>query len=355
MSGGRWSDRTRSALVFVGLVLVTLGVLATIRFQSDAGAAALVAGGLAVGLAGMAGSLSFAARTTASSEARLSAAAEAQQAGDIEGALDRFVQALRLYAPENAEYHEAATQAMYQAAGRANEQLRPLYGFLLSPLSMSGSLVLVDIRGGTGFSLTRMQSTYQTLLVGPPAVFDGVLVVLNANPKSSTVDAVEQLGVALDRPVVAVGWRTGDSIDVLLGGIERIREGVGQRQARELPAGVGAQAAGGAVAVGRGSGAAVGTGGRAGVGAGVGGSQDVSTGVGVGAGVGAGRAVGVGGPGGPGGGWSGGPGVSGPGSPGVGGPGSPGVGGPGSPGVSGPGSPGAVSYTHLTLPTILRV
>ena len=28
MSGGRWSDRTRSALVFVGLVLVTLGVLA---------------------------------------------------------------------------------------------------------------------------------------------------------------------------------------------------------------------------------------------------------------------------------------------------------------------------------------
>src|SRR6187549_1721333 len=107
MSGGRWSDRTRSALVFVGLALVTLGVLATIRFQSDAGAAALVAGGLAVGLVGMAGSLSLTPRaTTASSEARLSAAAEAQQAGDIEGALDRFVQALRLYAPENAEYHE---------------------------------------------------------------------------------------------------------------------------------------------------------------------------------------------------------------------------------------------------------
>ena len=41
MSGGRWSDRTRSALVFVGLLLVTLGVLATIRLESDAGAAAL--------------------------------------------------------------------------------------------------------------------------------------------------------------------------------------------------------------------------------------------------------------------------------------------------------------------------
>ena len=59
MSGGRWSDRTRSALVFVGLLLVSLGVLATIRLESDAGAAALVAGGIAVGLAGMAGSLSF--------------------------------------------------------------------------------------------------------------------------------------------------------------------------------------------------------------------------------------------------------------------------------------------------------
>src|SRR5262245_32813041 len=92
MSGGRWSDRTRGALVFVGLLLVAVGVLATIRFRSDAGAAALVAGGLAVGLAGMVGSLglSLAARSTAGSEARLSAAAEAQQAGDIEGALDRF-------------------------------------------------------------------------------------------------------------------------------------------------------------------------------------------------------------------------------------------------------------------------
>src|SRR5687768_11682394 len=157
MSGGRWSDRTRSALVFVGLLLVTLGVLATIRLESDAGAAALVAGGIAVGLAGMAGSLSFgqAGRITATSEARLSAAAEAQQAGDTEGALDRFAQALKVYAPENADYHEAATQAMYQAAGRVGEQLRPLYGFLLSPLAMSGSLVLVDVRGGIGFSLTR--------------------------------------------------------------------------------------------------------------------------------------------------------------------------------------------------------
>jgi tetratricopeptide (TPR) repeat protein len=226
MSGARSNNVTRAALVIVGLVLVSLGVLATLRFASGAGAAALVAGGLVVGLAGVAGStfLRAAAAPSTSPEIHVSGVAEAQNAGDTEGALDRFAQALRHYAPNNAKYHEAATQAMYQAAGRTGEQLRPLYGFLLSPLAMSGSLVLVDIRGGTGLSVTRMQTTYQTLLVGPPPVFDGVLVVINAANDHPTVEAVSQLSVALDRPVVGVGWRVDDPLDSLVAGMERVRQ-----------------------------------------------------------------------------------------------------------------------------------
>jgi tetratricopeptide (TPR) repeat protein len=229
MSSGRWNDRTRGALVVAGFLLVIVGGLLTFRFQSGAGAAALVTGGFAMSLVGVAGGMSLARAMPTNPEMRLSAAAEAQQAGDTEGALDRFAQALRLYAPENADYHEAATQAMYQAAGRAGEQLRPLYGFLLSPLAMSGSLVLVDIRGGTGFSLTRMQSTYQTLLVGPPTMFDAVLVVLNAPDGHSTVQAVNQLAAALGCPVVAVAWRVDDPVDALLAGIDRVRRQVADR------------------------------------------------------------------------------------------------------------------------------
>jgi len=235
MSGVRWDDRTRIALVVLGVALVVMGVLATVRYQSDAGAAALVVGGLFVSLAGVAGGLTG-RPATAPAESRLSAAAEAQQAGDTEGALDRFAHALRVYAPENAEYHEAATQAMYQAAGRQGEHIRPLYGFLLSPLAMSGSLVLVDIRGGTGFSLTRMQSTYQTLLVGPPAVFDAVLVVVNAPAGHATVTAVDQLSGTLGRPVVAAPWRIGDASDALADGIDRLRRAVAERGPALAPA-----------------------------------------------------------------------------------------------------------------------
>ncbi|MBT8227994.1 MAG: hypothetical protein HKP61_23435, partial [Dactylosporangium sp.] len=62
MSGGRWDPQTRIAVVVVGMLVVTIGALSTVQWQSGIGAAALVIGGLLVSLAGVAGGTIFGPR-----------------------------------------------------------------------------------------------------------------------------------------------------------------------------------------------------------------------------------------------------------------------------------------------------
>jgi tetratricopeptide (TPR) repeat protein len=221
MTTGRWSGQTRGAVVLAGLVLVVLGVLTTIEYHSEAGSAALVLGGLLVGLAGVSGG-AIVVRAT-EPEGRIASAGQAQQAGDAEGAYDRFVHLLRAYAPKAIEYHESATTALYDAAGREGQRLQPIFGYFLGPIAMSGSLIVVDIRAGTGFSLQRMQATYQGLLVGHTAAFEAALVIVNAAPDEAILTSVYQLSTALDRPVVPVAWRLGDPSDAISEGIARIK------------------------------------------------------------------------------------------------------------------------------------
>src|SRR5690349_19722869 len=83
MTGGRWSSQTRFTVVLVGLALVALGVLTTMQFRSTAGAAALVAAGVLVGLAGLSGG-TIVVRST-DREERLASAGKAQLEGDAEG------------------------------------------------------------------------------------------------------------------------------------------------------------------------------------------------------------------------------------------------------------------------------
>ena len=62
MPGGRWDSQTRIAVVVVGMLVVTIGVLSTLQWRSGIGAAALVIGGLLVSLAGVAGGTIFGPR-----------------------------------------------------------------------------------------------------------------------------------------------------------------------------------------------------------------------------------------------------------------------------------------------------
>ncbi|MET7425290.1 tetratricopeptide repeat protein [Dactylosporangium sp. NPDC005555] len=211
MTGGRWSSQTRFTVVFVGLALVALGVLTTMQFRSTAGAAALVAAGVLVGLAGLSGGTIVV--RSADREERLASAGKAQLEGDAEGAYDRFVQLIRGHAPQAIAYHEGANAALYEAAGREGQKLQPVFGYFLGPIAMSESHIIVDIRAGTGFSIARMQSTYQALLVGQTAAFQAALVIVNASPDDSILSSVRQLSIALDRPVIAVAWRLGDQSD----------------------------------------------------------------------------------------------------------------------------------------------
>jgi tetratricopeptide (TPR) repeat protein len=211
MTGGRWSSQTRFAVVLVGLALVALGVLTTMQFRSTAGAAALVAAGVLVGLAGLSGGTIVV--RAADREERLASAGKAQLDGDAEGAYDRFVQLIRGHAPQAIAYHEGANAALYEAAGREGQKLQPVFGYFLGPIAMSESHIIVDIRAGTGFSIARMQSTYQALLVGQTAAFQAALVIVNASPDDSILSSVRQLSIALDRPVIAVAWRIGDHSD----------------------------------------------------------------------------------------------------------------------------------------------
>ncbi|MEU0559173.1 tetratricopeptide repeat protein [Dactylosporangium sp. NPDC006015] len=211
MTGGRWSSQTRFTVVLVGLALVALGVLTTMQFRSTAGAAALVAAGVLVGLAGLSGGTIVV--RSADREERVASAGKAQLEGDAEGAYDRFVQLIRGHAPQAIAYHEGANAALYEAAGREGQKLQPVFGYFLGPIAMSESHIIVDIRAGTGFSIARMQSTYQALLVGQTAAFRAALVIVNASPDDSILSSVRQLSIALDRPVMAVAWRLGDHSD----------------------------------------------------------------------------------------------------------------------------------------------
>jgi tetratricopeptide (TPR) repeat protein len=228
MTGGRWSGQTRFTVVAIGLGLVGLGVFTTVTYRSNSGAAALVAGGVLAVLVGVSGGAVVV--RSADQEARVASAGRAQQAGDAEGAFDRFVQLLRGYAPQAIQYHEAANAALYEAAGREGQRLQPIFGYFLGPIAMSGSLVVVDIRAGTGFSIARMQTTYQALLVGQTAAFQGALVIVNAAPDESILSAVGQLSTALDRPVVAVGWRLGDPSDSIANGIVQLKREIARRE-----------------------------------------------------------------------------------------------------------------------------
>jgi tetratricopeptide (TPR) repeat protein len=211
MTGGRWSSQTRFTVVLVGFALVGLGVLTTMQFRSTAGAAALVGAGVLVGLAGLSGGAIVV--RSGEREERLASAGKAQQEGDAEGAYDRFVQLIRGHAPQAIAYHEGANAALYEAAGREGQKLQPVFGYFLGPIAMSESHIIVDVRAGTGFSIARMQATYQALLVGPTAAFRAALVIVNAAPDESILSSVRQLSTALDRPVSAVAWRLGDPTD----------------------------------------------------------------------------------------------------------------------------------------------
>jgi tetratricopeptide (TPR) repeat protein len=233
MTGGRWSSQARFTVVVIGLALVGLGVFTTLTFHSNSGAAALVAGGVLTVLVGVAGGAVI-VRGAAEQETRISAAGRAQLTGDAEGAFDRFVQLLRGYAPAAIDYHEAANAALYDAAGREGQRLQPVFGYFLGPIAMSNSLVVVDIRAGTGFSITRMQTTYQALLVGPTAAFNAALVIINTGPDDSILNSVTQLSTALERPVVAVSWRVGDSSDGIADAIVRLKREI-QRLGLDTP------------------------------------------------------------------------------------------------------------------------
>jgi tetratricopeptide (TPR) repeat protein len=221
MTGGRWSSQTRFIVVLIGLALVGLGVFTTITYHSNSGAAALVAGGVLAVLVGVSGGAAVVVRS-AEQETRVASAGKAQLVGDAEGAYDRFVQLLRGYAPQAIEYHEAANTALYEAAGREGQKLQPVFGYFLGPIAMSRSLIVVDIRAGTGFSLARMQTTYQALLVGATAPFNAALVIVNGGPDEPILRAVNELSTALDRPVLAVSWRIGDNSDGIAQAIVRI-------------------------------------------------------------------------------------------------------------------------------------
>ncbi|UWZ37614.1 tetratricopeptide repeat protein [Dactylosporangium roseum] len=232
MTGGRWSSQTRFTVVFVGFTLVGLGVLTTVQFRSTAGAAALVAAGVLVGLAGLSGGAVVV--RSGDREERLASAGKAQQEGDAEGAYDRFVQLIRGHAPQAIAYHEGANAALYEAAGRQGQQLQPVFGYFLGPIAMSELHIIVDVRAGTGFSISRMQATYQALLVGPTAPFQAALVIVNAAPDESILSSVRQLGTLLDRPVAAVAWRLGDPSDCISDAIVSLKREL-RRRALESP------------------------------------------------------------------------------------------------------------------------
>jgi tetratricopeptide (TPR) repeat protein len=232
MTGGRWSSQTRFLVVFVGMALVALGVLTTVQFRSTAGAAALVGAGVLVGLAGLSGGAIVV--RSGDREERLASAGKAQQEGDAEGAYDRFVQLIRGHAPQAIAYHEGANAALYEAAGREGQQLQPVFGYFLGPIAMSELHIIVDIRAGTGFSIARMQATLQALLVGPTAAFQAALVIVNAAPDESILGSVRQLSTALDRPVVAVAWRLGDTGDGISDAIVSLRREL-RRRGQESP------------------------------------------------------------------------------------------------------------------------
>src|SRR3569833_4730565 len=87
----RKRGQARLTVVFIGLILVGLGVFTTVTYHSNSGAAARVAGGVLAVLAGAAGG-SVTVRSEGEQETRMVSAGRAQLVGDAEGAFDRFVQ-----------------------------------------------------------------------------------------------------------------------------------------------------------------------------------------------------------------------------------------------------------------------
>lgn len=263
MYGGRWDPQTRIAVVVVGLLVVTVGVLATVRWQSDLGAAALVVGGLLVGLAGVAGGTIFGPReggeirivpgepaavsdtpagpvatdspapagTSRGAAPRLppvlaldagparrhgwepgvpavrasAALREAYEAGDVERAVEVLIRGLRGTAPGAVAYHDAVCARV--AAAVRGLGVTPVAGQLLGAITVVGLPIVIDIRAGAGFSPALMLQTYRTLFDDSPGV--AILTVVNtADPR--VAGTVSDLGSVLGRPVIALPWRLGD-------------------------------------------------------------------------------------------------------------------------------------------------
>src|SRR3569833_3329531 len=159
MTGGRWSGQARLTVVFIGLILVGLGVFTTVTYHSNSGAAARVAGGVLAVLAGASvGSVTV--RSEGEQETRMVSAGRAQLVGDAEGAFDRFVQLLRGHAPQAIEYHEAANAALYDAAGREGQRLQPVFGYFLGPNTKTNTHNDKNNHTNTNNTNAHMQSTY---------------------------------------------------------------------------------------------------------------------------------------------------------------------------------------------------
>lgn len=271
MPGGRWDPQTRVAVIGVGVLVVTVGVLTTVRWRSDLGAAALVFGGLLVGLAGVAGGTVFGPREpaeiriittdpaalTESEKSPRSAISPAERAtltdgavlalrsapairvpladetplatalivGDTERAVTILAQRLRAIAPSVVAYHEAvlaivanvvADQSSEPGAGRG---LYPLLG----PFPVPGLPIAIDIRAGNRGRPEAMRQTYQALFEAEPGL-GAILVVVDTPVHGPMLDLPagefpSRLCEVAGRPVVWIGWRVGEPATTITAGI----------------------------------------------------------------------------------------------------------------------------------------
>lgn len=262
MTGGRWDPQTRIAVVVIGVLVVTIGVLTTLQWHSGVGAAALVIGGLVVLLAGVAGGTALGPRetteirvfptppalpaapepaTNATSDPTPAAppviealptpvsrplpptpapgASDACESGDLERATASLTEHLRALAPQAAAYHDAVRAIVVSAAG--GRAVRSTAGQVLGPLTLAGLPIAVDVRAGSGFSPDHMRETYRALFEAVPAV-EAILVVVNT-ADVATLEPVAHLREVLGRPVVVVPWRIGDPTGPVVNGLAEAR------------------------------------------------------------------------------------------------------------------------------------
>jgi hypothetical protein len=198
--------------------LVVAGVWAVFSTDQEAGTATLVAGGLTLIIVAAVGgmhSLKWGSLEAVFSEA---------SGGNDETALDALQILFAASNPSAASYIESVQRALQQAVANLGGAIRAVDGVPGVNAIVSGSRIGVDIRPATAFSISRVHSTYRSLLDPVLPLVDGLLTVVRADDGDQAVASLTAL--KMDMPHVVVAWREGASVERLEQALAKIREAI---------------------------------------------------------------------------------------------------------------------------------